>query len=219
MINRVDLFIFYDDTAYTKQNWRNRNRIKAPTGLRWLTVPVGKVPMGTEIDRVRIATPAWQREHLNLLATAYGKTEYFREYESLLEQIYAKREWSSLSELNQSTTKLIAEYLGSDTEFVDSRELAATGRKDERLIDILTRVSATHYLSGGAAKAYIDEHRFRRANIGLEYMKYEYPEYAQSHGRFEHGVSILDVLFHCGPNSREYVFTDGAEVAVEPALA
>ena len=40
IINLVDEFIIYDDCQYTKNDWRNRNRIKTCNGLQWLTIPV-----------------------------------------------------------------------------------------------------------------------------------------------------------------------------------
>lgn len=40
MIRMVDEFILYDDMQYTRRDWRNRNKIKTPDGLHWLTIPV-----------------------------------------------------------------------------------------------------------------------------------------------------------------------------------
>lgn len=40
MIAAVDEFILYDDMQYTRRDWRNRNQIKTPQGVQWLTVPV-----------------------------------------------------------------------------------------------------------------------------------------------------------------------------------
>lgn len=40
LIASVDEFILYDDMQYTRRDWRNRNQIKTPQGLQWLTVPV-----------------------------------------------------------------------------------------------------------------------------------------------------------------------------------
>lgn len=35
LIHDVDLFVFYDDVQYTKNDWRNRNKVKGPTGTQW----------------------------------------------------------------------------------------------------------------------------------------------------------------------------------------
>ena len=60
------------------------------------------------------------------------------------------------------------------------------------------------YVSGPAAKAYMEEEIFRQAGITVEYFDYsDYPEYPQSHPPFEHAVTILDLLFHTGSKATE----------------
>lgn len=39
-MRRSDVFVYYDDVQFDKHGWRNRNRIKSPTGPVWLTVPI-----------------------------------------------------------------------------------------------------------------------------------------------------------------------------------
>jgi len=39
-ISRCNIFVYLDDVQYTKNDWRNRNRIKTKDGIQWLTVPV-----------------------------------------------------------------------------------------------------------------------------------------------------------------------------------
>jgi len=55
LIDDVDRFVFYDDVQFSKGSWRNRNRIKTPRGLAWITVPVrhkglAQLICDTEID-------------------------------------------------------------------------------------------------------------------------------------------------------------------------
>ena len=40
LINMVDEFILFDDMQYTRRDWRNRNKIKTPQGLLWLSISV-----------------------------------------------------------------------------------------------------------------------------------------------------------------------------------
>jgi hypothetical protein len=71
----------------------------------------------------------------------------------------------------------------------------------------LDKAGATLYVSGPAAKAYIDDKRFQDAGIELVYKDYSgYPEYPQRFPPFEHAVSILDLLFNCGPESPYYIW-------------
>lgn len=207
IIHDVDLFVFYDDVQYTRQDWRNRNLIKTPKGVEWLSVPVG-----TRIDRlicdVRIEDPGWAARHWRAIQTHYGKAPHFKTYQPLLEEVYVRSRWESLSELNQSLVKRIArECLGIRTEFEDSRRYGAGGERLERLLDLLQKAGADAYVSGPAAKEYIDPARFERAGIKLAWKDYGgYPEYPQFHPPFVHGVTVLDLLFQVGPDAPRYIW-------------
>ncbi|GGZ71019.1 hypothetical protein GCM10008101_26730 [Lysobacter xinjiangensis] len=207
LIHDVDLFIFYDDVQFTRQDWRTRNRIKTAQGTQWLSIPAG-----TRIDRliceVELADPSWQKKHWASIQQAYSKSPQFSRYAGFFEDIYLSRPWTSLSEFNQHVTRRIArDLLGIDTEFRDSREFRASGQRLDRLLDLLQRAGATHYLSGPAARSYIDPTRFEAADIALEYKDYAgYPEYSQRYPPFEHAVSIVDLLFCVGEDAPHYIW-------------
>ena len=81
------------------------------------------------------------------------------------------------------------------------------GNPTQRLVQLCQAAGATHYLSGPAAKNYLDEEEFQRAGIMLEYMDYSgYPEYPQLYPPFTHNVSILDLIFSCGPDAANYIW-------------
>ena len=87
-----------------------------------------------------------------------------------------------------------------------SSDYEADGDRNERLIALCKSVGADCYLSGPAAKAYLDEAVFRSAGVSVEWMDYSsYPEYPQLHGTFVHGVTVLDLLLNTGPNARTYL--------------
>lgn len=207
IIHDVDLFIFYDDVQFTYQDWRSRNRVIANGKPVWLTVPTGG-DIKRLINEVQLANPSWQRKHWSTIRHAYTKSPHFRDHAEIFEKIYLENEWKSLSEMNQHITRVIAkDILGIQTEFRDSLEFGATGSKLDRLIDLLVKAGASHYLSGPAARAYIDPARFEEAGIELEYKDYSgYPQYRQHSESFEHAVSILDLLFNTGPSAPEYIW-------------
>ncbi|KGI78891.1 WbqC family protein [Oleiagrimonas soli] len=207
IIRSVDTFIFLDDVQYTVRDWRSRNRIKTRQGLKWLSVPVGNDTRRL-IHEVAIPDAVWQEKHWKALVHAYSKTPYFSHYAALIEEFYRGRIWSNLSEMNQWFTRTIArECLGITTRFCDSREFSAEGRKLDRLIDLVRKCGASAYLSGPSAQEYIIDERFAEAGIALAYKDYSgYPEYPQTHGSFEHAVSILDLLFHVGPEAPRYIW-------------
>lgn len=207
IIHDVDTFVFYDDVQFTYQDWRSRNRIIANGRPFWLTVPTGS-NIKRMINEVPLLDPNWQRKHWSTIRHAYTKARHFHEYAGFVEHLYMDTDWKSLSEMNQSVTRCIScELLGIQTEFRDSLEYAATGSKLDRLIDLLVKVGATHYLSGPAARSYIDPQRFEQVGIQLEYKDYSgYPEYKQLSDRFEHTVSILDLIFNTGPDATHYIW-------------
>jgi WbqC-like protein len=199
LIHDVDLFVFYDDVQFTKNDWRNRNRIKGPNGPEWLTIPVG-TDLKRRVCDVALTDARWQARHWNTLRHRYGKAPGFARYRAFLEDVYVNRQWKNLSELNRFLIRTIAaDWLGVTTRFGDSREFPSEGVKQDRVLNLLHAVGADVYVSGPAGRAYLDGQRFERAGIRLEWKDYTgYPEYAQFHAGFEHRVSILDLLFHVG---------------------
>ena len=208
-IRRSDVFIFYDDVQYDKDGWRNRNRIKTSQGMQWLTIPVhsrgvtGGVPIcEIEIDNSR----PWARKHLTALSVAYGRAPYFKQFLPLLNDFYARTD-ARLADFVIALTMSLSGELGiHGTRFMRSSEITGvTGRKTDRLIEILSRVGADHYISGPSAQGYIEAEKFEAAGIALEYMSYDYPEYPQLHGAFEPHVTILDLLFMTGAEASQYL--------------
>ena len=92
IIHDVDLFIFYDDVQYTKNDWRNRNRIKTPAGPTWLTVPTG-TDLHRLICEVRLPDPGWQLKHWKSLRQNYSRTPCFEKYEGFFARVYAEARW------------------------------------------------------------------------------------------------------------------------------
>jgi hypothetical protein len=217
IIHDVDLFILDDNLQYTTNDWRNRNKIKTPQGLCWLTVPVGK-NNNRLICEVEIKDHRWAKKHWRSIEFSYSKAPHFKTFESFLKYVYLEVEWDNLSALNHFLIKTIAtEFLGIKTEFKDSREYHTTGAKLDALMNQLQAAEADVYVSGPAAQSYIDEQRFADSGIELVYKDYSgYPEYPQPFPPFEHKVSILDVLFHCGPDAPYYIW--GWRQAAQAAL-
>lgn len=207
LVHDADAFIFYDDVQFTKNDWRNRNKIKTPQGAEWITVPTG-----TDKDRliceVEIKNALWQAKHWKTIQHNYGKCPHFSRYQSFFEDIYLSRKWTNLSELNQHLIRTISrDFLGITTEFCDSREFDASGHKLDRLLELVVKAKADRYISGPAAKEYIEPARFADAGIELVWKDYSgYPEYPQRFPPFEHGVSILDLLFNVGPDAPWYIW-------------
>ncbi len=207
MIAAVDEFILYDDMQYTKRDWRNRNQIKTPQGVQWLTVPV--VVKGKYHQKIRdthIDGDGWAKAHWKALVQNYQRAPHFREIAAWLEPLYLAEAYTHLSQLNRRFIEAICRYLGIETTISNSWDYKLVDGKTERLVDLCLQAGGKEYVSGPAAKDYIEETQFARSGIRLEWFDYaDYPEYPQLWGSFVHGVTILDLLFNCGNGSHRYM--------------
>jgi hypothetical protein len=206
LIAAVDEFIIFDDMQFTKRDWRNRNKIKGPNGLIWLTVPV-KVSgrFYQSIRATEIAGDDWTIKHWKTISAVYGRTKFRGEVGSLIEELYSKK-YTTISELNRTFLEAICSYLGITTKISNSWDYDLCDGKTERLVSLCKQAGADEYVSGPSAKEYIDTKLFLEAGVQLTWFDYSgYPEYPQLWGDFVHGVSILDLLFNCGRDSSNYM--------------
>ncbi len=210
IIDSVDEFIFYDEMQYTKNDWRNRNKIKTQTGLQWITIPCatkGLISNSQRICDTKITDKRWTKKHCNTIKNVYAKAPYFKENKGWLEDIYKSLENEDyLCKVNYKFIYEICDYLGIKTKLSFSQDYGLIEGKTERLVDLVKKAGGTEYLSGPAAKDYIDEAHFKDAGIKLTWMDYsKYKEYPQLYPPFEHGVTILDLIFNTGKDAIKYI--------------
>ena len=206
IIHDVDVFVFLEDVQYTHRDWRNRNKIKTPGGVKWISVPVlggiNQLIYEAKIDY----SQDWREKHKQTLHHSYASASFYSTYQSEIFEIFSKK-FNSLSELNIFSIKKISKILGIETKFFNSKDLHNDGTKDDKLINICQTIGADSYLSGPAARNYIENGKFSTAKIELCYKDYSgYPDYPQLWGNFESMVSIIDVIFNCGEKSPFYIW-------------
>ena len=203
----VDELILLEDAQYTRRDWRNRNRIKTPAGLRWLTIPVkSKGRRLARIDEIEVTDDRWRGGHWRTLVHAYARAPHFDRYRERLEELYLGSSEKRLSAINRRFIEAVLDLLGADTRVSVSTDYESGGRRTARLVSLCRQAGATSYLSGPTARAYLDEDAFAREGIELAYVDYSgYPEYPQLHPPFEHKVSIVDLLFHTGEEAPRYM--------------
>ena len=208
LIAEVDEFVLYDGVQFRRSDWRSRNRIKAPHGLRWLTVPVRSRGRRQRIDEAEIEGGDWAREHWHHLCESYASSPGFPVWGPRIEELYAAASRDSrLSTVNERFLREICTMLGISTTI--SRDLEEDLRvtdPTERLVQMCVRLGATTYLTGPAARDYLRTECFDSAGISVRWADYGgYAEYPQPHGPFEHAVSILDLLLCTGTDARGYL--------------
>lgn len=205
LISQVDVFVIYDTVQYTKNDWRNRNRILSQAGPIWLTVPVNHQSSTQLINETLIANQKWQRKHWMSIEQSYKKSPFFEMYRSGIKVFY-EQEWTLLSELNRYLILHLVQLLGIDTKIICSSELAHCGDKNSRLISFAKQLDSNSYISGPAAKSYIDLEKFKQSSIDINWIDYSgYEPYQQCFDGFVSNLSVLDLLFNIGPDAMNYL--------------
>lgn len=207
MIAAVDEFILYDDMQYTRRDWRNRNQIKTPQGVQWLTVPVQvKGKYDQKIKDTLIDGSDWAIAHWKALAQNYRRAPHFDEVAIWLKPLYITASYTHISQLNRRFIEAVCRYLGIKTVISYSWDYTLLEGKTERLADLCKQAGSSEYISGTSAKDYLVEGIFTDMNIKLTWFDYAgYPNYPQLYGEFTHGVTILDLLFNCGKDAPQYM--------------
>lgn len=216
LMGAVDEFIIYDDVQYTCNDWRNRNQIKTPQGVQWLTVPVRiKGRFEQSIRQAEIDGTHWAAKHWKSLRLNYERAPYFSLYAAQLEALYLGRAYTHLSVLNEVLLRWVSQQLNIHTRIVQCSEYRLEGDRNERLVGLCRQAGANEYVSGPAARSYLDEALFMQAGINVRWFEYPaYPEYPQLWGEFAHGVTVLDVLFNCGPDAARFALPRRCQPAV-----
>jgi hypothetical protein len=199
-INNVDIFVVYDEVQYTKRDWRNRNLILTPNGLRWLSIPVYvKGNFFQKINEAKVSDKNWNLKHWNVIKENYRNAKYFNEISMWLEPLYKDCNSNYLSEINLVFIKAICEYLKINTKIVNSHKVDLLLDKNERLVKICKELSITKYYSGPSAKKYLDISVFLNEGISVDFWNYN--DFIKERNQFLfHQVSIIDLLFKEGPN-------------------
>tara|TARA_B100001287_G_scaffold106033_1_gene89221 strand:+ start:2834 stop:3430 length:597 start_codon:yes stop_codon:yes gene_type:complete len=194
---------------YTKRDWRNRNLIKTPNGLKWLSIPVEvKGKYFQKINETKVFDKTWNKSHLETLKQNYNKAKFYKETISWIEELYMNCNFEYLSEINLYFIKEINKYLNIKTEIRFSKDFDLHQDRNMRLINLCVDLKATDYYSGPAAKFYIDEDLFKKNNLNVHYFDYlNFEKYEQLYGGFEHGVSIFDLIFNTGTSSIDFIRT------------
>ncbi len=212
---QADVFIILDNVQFVRGGYMNRNRIKGPADVQWLTVPVAK--KGRCYANIDAIVPDWDqpwvRKHVATLKNAYSRSPYFEE---IMESVVVPSLTSSesrrchLADLNTLSIRSICAYLELSVPIRIASALDAHGQSTDRLISLTKAVGGDCYLSGPTGKEYLDLERFEPAGVEIRYAHLQPVEYAQRFQSFTANLSILDALFNCGRDVLEMVNTHSA---------
>ncbi len=204
LLDQTDKFVFLDSVQFEKRSWQQRNRIKTPTGLQWLTVPV--ISRGKREQRIadaEIGTEFW-RDHLRSIAMNYRRAPFFdRYYGALSDLMRSVASSSNLATLTISLVRWFAEVMEIRTPTLRSSELPVQGKRTDLLAEICGSLGATSYLSPlGSAEYLVNELPIMmEQKIEVAFQHYQHPVYQQLFPPFQPYASALDLLFNEGENA------------------
>ncbi len=206
-IAHSDIFVVLDDVQYQRRGVQNRNKIKTGSGWQWLTVPIFYHSGQQMIQDVLINNMSnWKRDHWKALVFNYSPTPFFRKYSDKLQAVL-EQDYKTLSQLNMALTETILDFLEISIPIFYSSQLETVGNKTQRLVSICQAVGADCYLSGPGGRKYMDLDLFARTDITVQWQQFAPPVYEQHFPEvgFIPNLSIVDVLFNCGPATNQFL--------------
>jgi hypothetical protein len=220
MIDQVDTFVLLDHVQFSKQSWQQRNRIKTPNGLEWLTVPVDvKGKSRQAIVEVRLHAAHFAKKHVHALEMHYARAAYGAAFlRELADLLLREPPWESLAELNVALIGWLCRALGILTPVVRSSTLSPQGERTEALVSICQQLGGTQYLSALGSAEYLlgDLHVFEVAGIPVTFHHYVHPRYTQLYPPFVPYASAIDLLCNEGPGALA-VLRSGRRPGLAPA--
>jgi len=213
-INKVDLFVIVDNVQFTSEGWMRRNVIRGKNNMVYLVIPLNNMKSNwdSKINEIVIHEKnfIWKRVHLNSLQMNYGRARYFSQVYSIIKEVYC-RQYQYLYLLNLELIRTICNYLEIKTPLVLSSQLNVTGRKTELIIDICKKTNASSFMLGmGGSRSYANRELIESNSIKIIEQNFHHPVYCQIYGKFIPNLSVLDLLFNCGPESKEILVSSGS---------
>jgi hypothetical protein len=209
-----DVHIVLDTVLYSRTSFQTRNRIRGVQGEVWLTVPVHgkKVPT---LDSLTVDKQTnWSARHWRTILTTYGKNRsaelgWIRD---LKQERFADVAATCLERLSALLDIKIPVVHASDL-----RPDTAAQDADQRLIDLMTAVGGSEYISGGMGRNYMNLQCWKDAGMAVTFCHWRSPAYTQKpHADFVPNLSIVDLVGRLGPVAARDLIQEG--IALESAV-
>tara|TARA_B100000029_G_C17545158_1_gene948176 strand:- start:53 stop:751 length:699 start_codon:yes stop_codon:yes gene_type:complete len=204
IIKKSDFVVFLDHVQFNKRSWQQRNYIKTKNGPIFLTIPVlTKNKFSQKISEVQINNEEnYIKKHLKSIHQNYYKTKYFEKYFEKIKSVYEKKEKFLINLNINFISMILEEILNKKFKFQLSSNLNINSKKNNLIIDICKYYKTNKYLSARGADVYLEDEIFKKENIELIFSDFKHPIYDQINGKFLANLSIIDLLFNCGEESK-----------------
>jgi hypothetical protein len=209
LINISDRFVMYDDVAFMKQGWVNRNNILLNGRKHLFSVPIKNLSSFSQIDETYISEKPsnWTKKLISTITQSYSKAPFFREVFPMIEQVIANSAGYLISKVAKESVMEVLKYLELETKIITSSSIYGnkTLRSEERIIDICKKEGAVEYINSIGGKDLYSSQNFEKAGIRLSFVRPNNIIYKQFDNEFVPSLSIIDVLMF---NSKEKIITE-----------
>lgn len=204
LIKSIEKFIFYDDVAYIKQGWINRNKILLNGQEHLFTLKLNGSSSYKPINEIKLYNQ--NEKVLKTIIQAYSKAPLFEEVFPLIHDVFAEtNESMSISKIAEKSIKKVSQYLNLEAVYESSSEVYSFTKnlkKEDRLIAICKVNDAKIYINSIGGSTLYDKKTFSKNGINLLFIKNTFPKYKQFNNNFISGLSIIDVMMF---NSKEKI--------------
>jgi len=201
LISAVDLFVLYDDVAFIKQGWINRNVLGARQGPQRFTLPVCKPRLGQPIAAIELyRAQANKRRLLATIESLYRRAPCYDQVRPVRETAIGDEE-ENLALYIEHGLEILNEYLGIETPLVRSskRHADCRAKGEARVIEICRAEGAGTYINAEGGRHLYDEAAFRRQGIDLRFLVHEPRPYRQNRSGFMPRLSVIDAMMFNSP--------------------
>jgi hypothetical protein len=204
LLHAVDKFVAYDDVAFIKQGWINRNTILVNGRRHLFSVPVEDISSFRSIQRTMVSPqPAtWTLKLLTTIRQSYSKAPYFRCVYPIVEATLGEAAGRSIGAVALQSVRSVLKYLSFATELVETSSIYGNERLKgaDRVIDICRRERAAMYVNLSGGRDLYDREGFAAQGIELRFLAPGLSAYPQFTSVFTPRLSIIDVLMFNSPD-------------------
>jgi hypothetical protein len=181
----------------------NRNRLKGPGGELWTTVPLLKIHgQRQRIKNLRIHEKKyWGKKWLNTLYHAYSKSIDYHTIRKCLAEIVEQNS-DSFMDMICPMLEFLRDKHKISSPFTFQSDLGIKTSGNQLLLDISLELKAKEVILPYFARHKVALEGFEKKGIKVRFLHYFSPVYPQFWGQYLRNLSVLDLLFCMGRESR-----------------
>lgn len=212
LIKAVDTFVIYDDVNYIMRGWINRNYILFKNKPHLFVLSLIRPSQNKIINEIMIQDEnenSNRKRVINIVQQAYNKAPQFKKVFPIIEEIVLNKE-SNLNRYLRYSLKIITDYVGIDTEFINSSDIEKdnTLKGEAKILEICKRLKTDEYINLIGGRSLYRKEEFGGNNIKLSFIRTKDIQYKQFKNGFVPNLSLIDILMFCSVDEMCYLLKE-----------